>query len=79
MKNKYSKDELRYMINFISDYITEIECNDIIEGNNMDCENCSCIDDCYSMANDKCNSEFAESIGYDGCNSEKDFWEQLFN
>lgn len=77
MEKKYSEEELEYMADFISDYISKQECEDIM-ANNHDCKNCSCIDDCYGLANNKCNSEWAESIDYGGCDSEEEFWEQLF-
>lgn len=46
-----------------------------------DCENCDIeqIEKCYYKANDICNDTFAESIDYGGCDSEEEFWEQLFD
>ncbi len=78
MKNKYSEDKLKSMTDFIPDYTSDQECGDIMD-NNHDCKICSCIDECYGLANRKCNSEYAESIDYGGCNSEEEFWEQLFD
>ena len=45
----------------------------------MDCTSCDCIYECYMKANNRCNSEFAESIDYGGYDSEEEFWEQLFD
>lgn len=78
MENKYSEDELICMEEFISDYISDEQCEDIA-ANDHNCRNCHCIDECYSLANNKCNSEWAESIDYGGCDSEEEFWEQLFD
>lgn len=78
MENKYSEDELVCMEDFISDYISDEQCKDIAS-NVHNCRNCYCIDECYALANNKCNSEWAESIDYGGCNSEEEFWEQLFD
>lgn len=74
MKNKYDKIELEHMSNLISDYVDNEECNC-----DMDCKNCENIDECYMKANNRCNSEWAESIDYGGCDSEEEFWEQLFD
>jgi hypothetical protein len=45
----------------------------------MNCSNCVDIEDCYREANTRCNSEFAKSIDYGGCDSEEEFWEMLFD
>lgn len=74
MKNNYSESELTHMEDLISAYISEEECD-----YNMDCKNCECIEECHMKANNRCNSEFAESIGYGGCDTEEKFWEQLFD
>ena len=78
MENKHSEDELSYMEDFISDYISNDQCNNIAT-NNHNCRNCSCIDDCYDIAHSKCDSEWAASIDYGGCDSEEEFWEQIFD
>jgi hypothetical protein len=75
MENKYTKSDLEYMEFFISDYISQNEC----EYHNMNCSNCVDIEDCYREANTRCNSEFAKSIDYGGCDSEEEFWEMLFD
>lgn len=78
MEKKYGENELENMADFISDYISEDECEDNI-GNNFDCKNCENIEDCYMLANNRCNSEWAESIDYGGYDTEEEFWEQLFD
>lgn len=74
MENKYSEDELIYMEEFISDYISPDECD-----YDMNCKSCECIDECYMQANNRCNSQWAESIDYGGYDSEEEFWGQLFD
>lgn len=74
MENKYSESELEHMSDLISDYVTPDECD-----YDMECKKCECINECYMEANSRCNREWAESIDYDGCNSEEEFWEQLFD
>lgn len=46
------------------------------------CENCNkCsneqVEECYSIANSNCNSEFAELINYGGYDSEEEFWDNI--
>ena len=79
MKKKYNEDELDSMVDFISDYISSRECNEEIVGNDMNWKTCDYIGDCYITANNRCNSEYAESIDYGGYDSEEEFWEQLFD
>ena len=66
------------MIELMQEYLTDSDCERISGGNNFECENCEYKEECYSLANQRCNSEFAESVNYGGCNSEEEFWEQLF-
>ncbi len=74
MKSNYSESELVHMSDLISDYISKEECE-----YDLNCKNCNFIDDCYIKANNRCNSEFAESINYGGYSTEEEFWEQLFD
>ena len=74
MENKYSESELEHMSELISDYTSHDECD-----YDMKCKNCECINECYIEANNRCNSEWAESIDYGGYSSEEEFWEQLFD
>jgi hypothetical protein len=73
MENEYSKLDLEYMEDIITSYTSKNECN-----YGMQCVHCKDIEDCYNRASDRCNSEFAESVNYGGCNSETEFWEDLF-
>jgi len=53
-----------------------------LDDNEMCIENCSdcvCLEECYSKAIDKCDSEFAKSINYGGYSSEEEFWEMLMS
>lgn len=77
--NKYSKEELESMADLITDYISKRECKDDLIGNDYDCVNCGNIEECYMEANSRCNSEWSESINYGGCDTEDEFWEQLFD
>ena len=72
--NNYGEIDSEYMSDIISDYVAEKECD-----NDMNCKGCKFIEECYSKASNRCNSEFAESINYGGYNTEKEFWEQLFD
>ena len=74
MKNKYTESELEHMSDLISDYTSSDECD-----NDMNCKDCINIDECYMRANNRCNSEWAESIDYGGYDSEEEFWKQLFD
>lgn len=59
-----------------------IEEERINNDNNMcDCDGCKeCveIEICYHKAVEKCNHEFAKSCDYGGCDTEEEFWEQLY-
>ena len=44
-----------------------------------DCENRMHNQECYSLASDMCNSEFAEMISYGGYDSEEEFWDNLLD
>ena len=77
--NEYSKEELESMADLITDYISERECKENLIGNDYDCVNCENIEECHMEANSRCNSERAESVNYDGCDTEEEFGEQLFD
>ena len=74
MEKNYTESNLIHMPDLIADYISEKE-----YVYDMDCKNCECINDCYMKANNRCNSEFAESIDYGGYDTEEEFWEQLID
>lgn len=77
--NEHDKEKLELMADFITDYISKRECEEDFIGNDYDCINCENIEECYMEANSRCNSEFAENINYGGCDTEEEFWEQLFD
>ena len=77
--NEYSKKELESMADLITDYISERECKEDLIGNGCDCVNCGNIEQCHMEANSRCDREWAESINYGGCDTEEEFWEQLFD
>lgn len=77
--SEYRKKELESMTDLITDYISKRECKEDLIGNDYGCVNCGNIEECYMEANSRCNSEWAESINYGGCNTEDEFWEQLFD
>ena len=63
----------------IREYITEEECSCMCDGDSMfDCTSCSCLEECYMNAYEKCDVEFAKSVNYGGYNNEEDFWEQIY-
>lgn len=43
------------------------------------CKQCNDIEACYWRVDSRINSEYAESIGYGGYDTEDEFWEQLFD
>lgn len=77
--NEHDKEKLELMADLITDYISKRECEEDFIGNDYDCINCENIEECYMEANSRCNSEFAENINYGGCDTEEEFWEQLFD
>ena len=75
MNKNFTEWELESMTDLITEYISERECCE----DNHNCKKCENIDDCYMIANSRCDSEWAESIDYGGCDTEEEFWEQLFD
>lgn len=67
------------MIDLIKEYLTIEDCEMLSGGNNFDCENCECSDECCSLANRRCDSEYADSVSYGGCDTEEEFWEQMLD
>lgn len=67
----------------IMEYITEDECSYSCDNKLFNCDLCSSFEECYIIADNKCNEEFndvfAESVDYGGYNNEEEFWEQLMN
>ena len=63
--------------NWIKEYITKEECNYMCDDIVFDCEHCSCSEDCYMRACDRCDNELADSVAFGGYNTEDEFWEQI--
>lgn len=63
----------------IENYIPENNCSQKNILGLHNCCSCDFIEECYLKANSKCNSIFAKSINYGGCNTEEEFWNQLFD
>lgn len=67
------------MDDLIFQYLNGDDCERISGGNDFRCESCCYKEECYNLANQRCNSEFAENINYGGYDTEEEFWEQLFD
>ena len=63
--------------NLIKDYITKEECGYMCDDILFNCPTCSCFEECYMKSCERCNIEFADSVGYGGYNTIEDFWEQI--
>ena len=74
MCQKYSSEEIEEMIDSIDAY--DVEHDDC---ERMCCRNCCFLEDCYNIAKDRENSQWAKLINYNGCYTEEEFWEQLLN
>jgi hypothetical protein len=70
--------EDNYGLEYMSDMIAKYHLKDNCDYN-VNCMDCSDIEECYNIASDRCNSEYAKSINYGGYGSEKAFWEMLFS
>lgn len=68
------KTDIDEMIDLIEEYSVEYE-----ECGRFGCEECSFLENCYFVAQQRENSNWAKSINYGGCDSEEEFWEQLLN
>ena len=71
MRNKYD-EEIEDMVDLINAY--DIEHDDC---GRIDCHECCSLEECYYIAKNKENSEWAKSIGYGGYDTEEEFWEQI--
>ena len=67
------------MIDYIREYLTKEDCIERSGGNNFKCEECYYKEECASIARQRCDSEYAESVDYGGYNSEEEFWEQIYD
>ena len=73
MRQEYDEDDIGEMIELIENYDVEYDsCNQI------GCRKCCHLEDCYYIAKQREDSEWAESINYGGYDTEEEFWEHLF-
>ena len=70
MKNNF--DNIDEMVELIQDELPKCEYDE-----NFNCKECSELEECYCKESAKSAHEFAESIDYDGYDSEEEFWENL--
>ena len=63
----------------ITSYITEQECEYTGDSDLFECFTCSSLNECYTKSCEICNSEFANSVNYGGCNTEEEYWNQIFD
>lgn len=70
MLDQEEREYQEYMINTY---------NGIPDCDSKNCSDCSDaqIQECYLIASNNCNSEFAELINYGGYDSEEEFWDNL--
>lgn len=73
MNQMYDEDDIEEMIELIESYDVEYDnCEQI------GCNNCSYLEDCYRIAKQRQDSEWARLINYGGYDTEEEFLEQLF-
>lgn len=78
MKEQFDNEELNFMVSIIEENLTEDDCYELIN-TDLPCKTCPSLEDCYHLANQKCDSQFAENINYGGYDSEDEFWENLLD
>ena len=75
MKQKYNnEDDIEEMIELIEKYDVRYD-----NCEQLGCDECSYLEDCYRVALNKQDSRWARLINYGGCDTEEEFWEQLLN
>ena len=65
------KDEMVELINCYS-----VEYDDC---GRIDCHECSFLNDCYYVARQREDGEWAKSLNFGGYETEEEFWQQLLN
>lgn len=70
----FENENIEDIIKLINEYSIEHD-----DCGRIDCLDCSFLKNCYYVAKQKENSEWAELVNYGGCNTEEEFWEQLLN
>lgn len=68
----YTKEDIKEMVDLVNNYIDEYD-----NCGHHGCKTCSSLEDCYQLARQKEDSEWAELINYGGYDTEEEFWEQL--
>ena len=70
----YDNDKKIEMIELIDEYEVEYDgcCRSY-------CDECSFLTNCYHVARQREDSEWAKSINYAGYANEEEFWEELLN
>ena len=72
MENKYDTEDIEEMAELIDVYKVEYD-----NCGRIDCSKCNYLEDCYFVARQKQDSEWAKSINYGGYDTEEEFWEQI--
>lgn len=78
MGKQFDNEELNFMVSIIEENLTEDDCGELINAE-LPCKTCHSLEDCYHLANQKCDSQFAENINYGGYDSEEEFCESLLD
>ena len=52
MEKQFDNDELDFMVSIIEENLTEDDCDELIN-DELPCKNCSSLEDCYHLANQK--------------------------
>ena len=74
MYKSYNNEDIEEMIDLIDTYDVEYDgCGGI------GCEECSFLENCYHVARQRQDSEWAKLINYGGYDNEDEFWEELLN
>lgn len=74
----FDEENLDFMVEVTEEYLTEYDCAEL-QNDESSCKSCSHLKDCYYVAMQQCDSQFAESIDYSGYDTEEEFWENLLD
>jgi len=70
----HTEESKSEMIDLINEYKVEYD-----NCHRKYCNECSFLEDCYHIARQCEDSEWAKSINYAGYTNEEEFWEELLN
>ncbi len=74
MNQKYTNEDIEEMLDLIEAYDVEYDgCGQI------GCSDCSYLENCYHVARQKEDSEWARLINYGGYDNEDEFWDELLD